>query len=262
MLSNPGSPEAERTRNRISEAMTSVFEGPHEPPEAAACLAASALCDFDHPLVAERARRLAAGAADPVEAAVRVYRFVREEIAFGFDTWVTPASETLAKGFGMCSNKAILGTALYRSLGLPAAFGLVISKIAELKPFLIGAEGEAVLREYVDLFGERVVHIFTLVHLDGRWLEADASADSRTLITILKAHLLFPQVLQMWDGRSDHGIHPRLCYGDRKVVRRFADLDARIRGLCPFDEGMGPLRAALEEAVRRAEAASGGAVRP
>lgn len=239
----------EATRRRVEESIQALFSADPTYPDLDACRRASDLCDCEHPEVRAKARGLAEGAPGDVEAAVRIYAFVREDITFGFDTWVTPASETLAKGYGMCTNKAILATTLCRAAGIPAAFGLVLTKTLELKPFLHGQTGEDALRTYVELFGDRMVHIFTMVHLDGRWLEADASADSRTLKNLLKAHIFFPQVLRMWDGKSDHGIHPRLCYQDRKVVRVRAELDEGIRALCPFDEHMGTLRVALEERV-------------
>ncbi len=50
---------------------------------------------------------------------------MRTQIPYGLDYCDVKASETLEKGWGMCTNKATLQIALMRAIGIPAAYGLV-----------------------------------------------------------------------------------------------------------------------------------------
>lgn len=59
-----------------------------------------------------------------------VYRFVRDEISFGYNrTDDLPASEVLADGYGQCNTKTNLLMALLRAIGLPCRFhGATVAK--------------------------------------------------------------------------------------------------------------------------------------
>jgi transglutaminase-like putative cysteine protease len=82
----------------------------------------SGLCDFDRsPEIGAKAIELASGSAAAEEALRRVFAFVKE-LPYGLEDWDVAASETLAKGWGMCSGKANLLVALLRSLGIPARY--------------------------------------------------------------------------------------------------------------------------------------------
>ena len=48
-------------------------------------LAATKYCDLDNPDIQQTAQRLAAGTASPDEAAVKIFRWVRDQIPFGLD---------------------------------------------------------------------------------------------------------------------------------------------------------------------------------
>ena len=50
-----------------------------------------------------------------------VYQFVKE-LPYGFEDWNIKASETLQKGWGMCSGKTNLLVAMSRSLEIPARY--------------------------------------------------------------------------------------------------------------------------------------------
>ena len=50
-----------------------------------------------------------------------VYQFVKE-LPYGLEDWDVKASETLRKGWGMCSGKVNLLVAMSRSLGIPARY--------------------------------------------------------------------------------------------------------------------------------------------
>jgi transglutaminase-like putative cysteine protease len=92
----------------------------------AAYRGASDIIDWQHPLVAARARELAAGSSDPVEIARRCFEFVRDEIRHSWDYRQNPvtcrASEVLEHGTGYCYAKSHLLAALLRANGIPAGF--------------------------------------------------------------------------------------------------------------------------------------------
>lgn len=89
-------------------------------------LAASAVVDYHHPVVQQRAQALAQGAADALEVARRCYDFVRDEIAHSFDIEREPiscsASEVLHYGHGICYAQSHLLAALLRANAIPAGF--------------------------------------------------------------------------------------------------------------------------------------------
>jgi transglutaminase-like putative cysteine protease len=85
-------------------------------------LKASDLCDFDTcAAVRDRASRLAQGCTDNQQKFERIYEFVRE-LPYGLEDWDVRASETLKKGWGMCSGKTNLLVAMSRALSIPARY--------------------------------------------------------------------------------------------------------------------------------------------
>ena len=89
-------------------------------------LAATAVVDYYHPLVSDRALALAKGATDKLELARRCYEFVRDAIPHSFDINAEPvscsASEVLQNGHGICYAQSHLLAALLRANGIPAGF--------------------------------------------------------------------------------------------------------------------------------------------
>ena len=80
------------------------------------------LCDFDRaPEIRDTAQRLTAKLNDKREVLNCVYQFVRR-LPYGLEDWDVRASETLRKGWGMCSGKTNLLVAMLRSLGIPARY--------------------------------------------------------------------------------------------------------------------------------------------
>lgn len=87
-------------------------------------LASTEIIDWQHPAVLALARKLAAGAANPVEVARRCFEWVRDEIRHSRDYRLNPvtctASEVLEAGTGFCYAKSHLLAALLRANGIPA----------------------------------------------------------------------------------------------------------------------------------------------
>jgi transglutaminase-like putative cysteine protease len=92
---------------------TSTFEEYLQPSE---------LCDFDRsPEIRAKAKELTKGYSTTRQKFQRLFGFVKE-LPYSLEDWDVMASETLAKGWGMCSGKSNLLVALLRSLGIPARY--------------------------------------------------------------------------------------------------------------------------------------------
>jgi len=135
----------------------------------------SELCNFDRsPEIVERARALTADCHSGDEMFRSIFSFVKE-LPYGLEDWDVAASETLAKGWGMCSGKTNLLVALLRSVGIPAGY-----RVYRIRP-------EASLWEWITQDGELARHMGHVHpeqdHVDcevwlDRWRECDPSRDT------------------------------------------------------------------------------------
>jgi transglutaminase-like putative cysteine protease len=88
----------------------------------------SALCDFDRsPDIGEKARSLISACRTEDEKFRRIFCFVKE-LPYDLDDWDVTASETLRKGWGMCSGKTNLLVALLRCVGIPSRYRIYAIK--------------------------------------------------------------------------------------------------------------------------------------
>jgi len=89
-----------------------------------AFLGADDMIETRHPAVVEQSHVLTANASDEVEAAERVFRFVRDDVAHSWDiqgTRVTrTATDVLTYREGICYAKSHLAAALLRAAGIPS----------------------------------------------------------------------------------------------------------------------------------------------
>ncbi len=82
--------------------------------------------DSDNPLIRKTAESIAGNETNPVEIAEKIYNFVTGKLQYDFsrvkdkDYDFLYASEILKRGKGVCTDYAILYTALLRSAGIPA----------------------------------------------------------------------------------------------------------------------------------------------
>jgi len=89
----------------------------------------SDLCDFDrHPEIRAKALEVTLGCRSKEDMFQRIFAFVKE-LPYGLEDWTVPASESLVKGWGMCSGKTNLLVAMLRSLGIPARY-----RVYRIKP--------------------------------------------------------------------------------------------------------------------------------
>lgn len=124
------------------------------------------LCDVDHPEIRRAAVRLRR--ATPASTADAILKFVHA-MPYRFGAWQERASDTLARGVGMCTTKANLQVALMRAAGLEAGFVEV--------PMSTGVLGKLMPAGWLALQRPTVRHYFAAVKLNGRWHGVDSSYD-------------------------------------------------------------------------------------
>lgn len=142
------------------------------------------LCDIDHPEIRRRAARLRR--ATQASTAEAILKFV-QPMPYRFGTWQEHASDTLARGTGMCTTKANLQVALMRASGLEAGFVEI--------PMPTSTLGKLMPSSWLSLMRPVVRHYFAAVKLGGRWHAADSSYDDEAMRVYLEtipyvAHLL------------------------------------------------------------------------
>lgn len=132
------------------------------------CLAATWFIDADNEAIRQRSRQVA-GQGDSTAHATRLFRHVRDEIHYEFRAKLSRgeyrASGVLANGKGFCVQKAVLLCALLRAADVPAALVLCDLKDFTLPPRIRDALGTDTMFH----------HGLNAIHLEGRWLLADAS---------------------------------------------------------------------------------------
>ena len=126
----------------------------------------ASLCDHDHPEIRRRAARLRR--ASPASTAEAILQFV-QPMPYRFGAWQERASDTLARGVGMCTTKANLQVALMRAAGLEAGF--------VESPMPTSVLGKLMPDGWLALQRATVKHYFAAVKLGGRWHATDASYD-------------------------------------------------------------------------------------
>lgn len=123
--------------------------------------------DSDHPEVVAHAKRVAEGAKDPLQVAVRLFCAVRDGIRYNPYSMSAQnedfqAHRVLQRGEAFCIPKAILLCALARASGIPAALGF-----ADVRNHLTSKRLSETLG--TDIF---VFHGYTMLYHQGRWLKA------------------------------------------------------------------------------------------
>ena len=128
----------------------------------------------EHPEVLGLARGLAKGAKNDVEAARRLFDFVRDSVRYSLNVpfWELEhylALNTLARGFGFCVQKSALLCALARALGIPARLGFA------------DIQNHQVRGPLAELIPGGVIHYHCFLEwfVGGRWLKATPSFDRR-----------------------------------------------------------------------------------
>jgi hypothetical protein len=134
------------------------------------------LCDIDHPEIRRRAARLTRTTDEATAQAI--FNFV-QSMPYRFSNWQERASDTLARGSGMCMTKANLQVALMRAAGLEAGFAEV--------PMVMSVLGKLMPDAWLPMMRPTVRHYFGAVKLGGRWHAADSSYNDDSMRIYLES---------------------------------------------------------------------------
>ncbi len=176
--------------------------------------------DCGHETVRLKAGKLTGGCCTPLEKALALFGFVRDEIPYNlymisvFREDFT-ASRILGWGKGYCVQKAVLLAALARAAGIPARLAFARIRNHKIPAKIVALTG-------TDIFPR---HGYTQLFLDGAWVSAAPTFDSA-----LCGKIGVPVV--QWDGRTDATLPPCDLNGGKYIeyiekFGSFADL--------PFD---------------------------
>jgi hypothetical protein len=174
------------------------------------------LCDVDHPAIRRRVARLLRPTDEATAQAIFSYV---QSLPYRFGTWQERASDTLARGSGMCTTKANLQVALMRAAGLDAGFAEV--------PMVMSVLGKLMPDAWLPLMRPTVRHYFGAVKLGGRWHAADSSYADGAMRIYLEAipgfDYLLPARLAAGTPYSPAHAHDGLDPFDITVVPHLKD---------------------------------------
>lgn len=101
---------------------TNINEALETEPDWQRYLQPTLLCDFDREVaIHNKALELTKDTPDKEEKVKQIFSFVRE-FPYSLEDWDVKASETLRRGWGMCSGKSNLMVAMLRSMGIPSRY--------------------------------------------------------------------------------------------------------------------------------------------
>ncbi|MBI3445718.1 MAG: transglutaminase domain-containing protein [Magnetospirillum sp.] len=150
----------------------------------------------DDPAIIAFAKAAAIGATSRLDAAIRLYYAVRDQVIY--DPYVRfnapetySASHILALGSGFCIPKAALLAACARALGIPARLGFADVRNHLATPKLIEKNGSDIFRW----------HSFAEIMAADQWVKA-TPAFNLALCEKFGVHPL------EWDGKTDSVFHP------------------------------------------------------
>jgi transglutaminase-like putative cysteine protease len=190
------------------------------------------MCDHDHPVVQETARRVVAGAQTKREMATRVFDFVRDTIRFSMAFSKSKASQILKLGYGECITKTNVQVALLRAVGIPARMHWVMAQTKVLHGLVAGV----VLRS----MPPEASHFWTECYLEGHWISCEALLDKPLYEGMLKQGLITKDQIPTidWDGEKDLVLLKPWITSDRGSV---ASADEAHRAYQNNGEGAPPV---------------------
>lgn len=170
-------------------------------PELQQYLKPTEFCEPDHPEIQKATAEVIKGALTPMDAAVKIYLFVREEVKFHFER-PEPSIEVLRGKRGFCWNKANLQVTMLRAARIPARY-----RAEPLLPQLffvfipephweLTYEGHEMVNQkpVSDLIPTIHTHGLAEVCLEGKWIGCDSTFDKDTM----PSAFMFD-----WDGKHD-----------------------------------------------------------
>lgn len=151
-------------------------------------------CDCDNSLIKETAIKITREANGNKEKAISLFYWMRDNILYKVGGWQKMASETLKEGEGVCTSKANLLVAFFRSLGIPAGYGVMRVNGREY----FGPIVPSFLRGRIS---KESIHIYAYVFLSNKWIKCDCSDDKE--FSEKTAYFNPQSKLVNWDGEQD-----------------------------------------------------------
>ncbi|MFT3765183.1 MAG: cyclic nucleotide-binding domain-containing protein [Minicystis sp.] len=192
----------------------------------AAALPGQEFADADHLVVKMMARRLAR--ATQRDTAMAIWAALWS-MPYRFGSWQWSASDTLARGHGMCTTKAILQVALMRAAGIEAGYVM-----GELDGALVRACMPAAY--HARFQRPSFKHYYAAARLSGRWtpLDASFSRGSLSLIAQTETHV---KPFVAWDAREAGYAHgaASLAGTDPFAIEVHQDLGDVLRKAPSYD---------------------------
>ncbi|MGC9031709.1 MAG: transglutaminase-like domain-containing protein [Minisyncoccia bacterium] len=150
-------------------------------------------CDFENPLIQKKVREIKGQETDTRKISVKLFEWVRDRIFYLVGNWQKKASETLKTKKGTCTNKANLLVAFFRTIGVPAGYGIMKVYTRYFGPLFIPM--------FKKFSGKISTHIYCVAWLNNKWVKCDPSDDKRLSENTF---YLNPQSkLVEWDGIND-----------------------------------------------------------
>jgi len=176
------------------------------------------VCDCDNPEVKQKASELIEGTKIPKEAAIKIFKFVRDNILFAGDKlYPVKASETLKKGTGFCVPKTNLQIALLRAVNIPARYHQLELDKDCLKNII----------ESLDLFPKTIwFHPTCECYLDEKWIACDGTFDKDLYEGICEKGILDKNLMPTidWDGENDLYTFKSWIIKDRGTHNSYEDI--------------------------------------
>lgn len=195
-------------------------------------LVATNLCDWQNERVGKTAKQIVGDAATSSDRALRIFRFVRDEIRFSVSYSESTASQTLRRGYGECGTKTNAQVALLRAVGIPARYRWVKAKTESLQ----GLIPEFVYRRMPQVAS----HFWCECFLAPNWVSCEGLLDRDLYEALVRADPATRDRIPTidWDGESDLTVFDHWITEDRGDV--FPSWDQALAVLRQSDEGMPP----------------------
>lgn len=193
-------------------------------------LESTPLCDCDNVELKKKATEIVQGADTQKEAALRIFRFVRDGIPFNatLDIWQR-ASKTLQKRVVDYCNKINVQIALLRAVGIPANCHFVRMEKEILKHFIPGF--------LYNQLPSPVGHFWCECHLSEKWLACETLFDEPLYQGMLKSGWVTEKQIPTvdWDGENDLILLKPWIVKDGGIYGSFDDLVklAQAEGMPP-----------------------------
>jgi len=154
-------------------------------------------CDCDNKEIIAKAKELTKNYESPREAALNIFHFVRDQIAF-MGGLVVKASKTLKLGNGFCVTKSNLQVALLRAVNIPARYHVAHLRKDILIGIIPGIETE-------DIHDVITYHPWCECYLSDKWISCEALFEKALVDKIYNEGIHSKEDMPIidWDGESD-----------------------------------------------------------